>query len=71
MKVPYNWGRPTETPGVYELGGNEWVITWSPEQIHPYAAQWLRWAELFGPAGRFSPPQDLWHFGLQTKDIND
>lgn len=70
-RLPYSWGRPTGTPGVYELGAKEWVITWSPNQIHPYAAQWLIWASRFGPPGRTAPPQDLWAYSLQTRDLAD
>lgn len=69
--LPYSWGRPTKTPGVYELGAREWVITWSPDQIHPYASLWLQWAARFGPAGRSAPPQDLWSYGLQTRNLSD
>jgi hypothetical protein len=71
MNLPYSWGRPSETPGVYELGGADWVITWSPLGIHPYAAQWLNWSARFGPAGRTAPPQDMWSYGLTTRDLND
>ncbi len=69
MQVPYNWGRPTDTPGVFAIGGGEWIITWSPEQIHPHAAQWLEWSSRFGPGGRTAPPIDLWAYSLQTKDV--
>jgi len=68
--LPMSWGAPTGTPNVYALGGGDWVITWSPTQVHPYAAQWLAWAQRFGPAARTAPPQDFWSYGLQTKDIN-
>lgn len=71
MRVPESWGVPTEVPGMFALGGGEWVITWSPNQIHPYAAQWLEWASRMGPPGRMAPPMDLWMFGLQTKDLAD
>lgn len=71
MRLPYNWGRPTERPGVFALGGEEWQITWSPEQIHPYARYWLSLAARMGPAGDMAPPQDLWMYALQTKDISD
>lgn len=71
MQVPRSWGQPTEVPGVYALGGEDWVITWSPTQIHPYAAQWLEWAAQFGPSPRYAPPQDMWAYTLQTKDISD
>lgn len=71
MQVPYSWGKPTETRGVFALGGGDWVITWSPEQIHPYAAQWLQWAARFGPSGATAPPQDLWAYSLQTRDLSD
>lgn len=64
----YSWGQPTDEPGVYALGGGDWVITWSPRQIHPYAAQWLEWGSRFGPSGRLAPREDLWAFGLQTKE---
>ncbi|MDB4894490.1 MAG: hypothetical protein JWN15_752, partial [Firmicutes bacterium] len=39
--------------------------------IHPYAAQWLNWSAGFGPASRTAPPQDLWSYGLATRDLND
>jgi hypothetical protein len=71
MHLPYNWGQPTETPGVFALGGGNWVITWSPEQVHPYAAQWLEWASRMGPAGRAAPREGLWFYGLQVRDISD
>ena len=71
MQVPYSWGRPTEAPGVFEIGGGDWTITWSPQQIHPYAAQWLEWSSRFGPPGRMAPPEELWLYGLQTKDLAD
>jgi hypothetical protein len=71
LHLPYNWGRPTEAPGVFELGGGDWWITWSPQCIHPYAAQWLQWSSQMGPSGRGAPPQSLWAYGLQTKDISD
>lgn len=71
MQVPHSWGRPTDTPGVYAIGGGDWVITWSPDQIHPYAAQWLDWAKTFGPPGRLAPDLDLWMYGLRTKDLAD
>lgn len=67
MQMPYSWGRPTQTPGVYALGGNEWVITWSPQQVHPYARQWLEWGSRVGPGGQTAPPADLWAYTLQTK----
>lgn len=71
MQIPYNWGQPTETPGVYAIGGKEWMITWSPEQIHPYAALWLDWSARVGPSGRTAPPIDLWMYTLQVRDLND
>lgn len=71
MRLPYSWGQPTDVAGVFAIGGGDWVITWSPEQVHPYALQWLKWASQFGPAARQAPPQDLWNFGLQTKDLSD
>lgn len=71
MQVPNSWGRPTEMPGVYALGGGKWEITWSPDQIHPYAAQWLEWASRFGPPGRTAPPIDLGFYSLQVKDLAD
>jgi len=71
VQVPYNWGRATSAPGVYAIGGGDWEITWSPQQIHPYAAQWLEWSERFGPPGRTAPPMDLWMYGMQTKDLAD
>lgn len=71
MTQPYNWGRPTETPGVYELGGGDWVINWSPLSVHPYAEQWIDWSRRFGPSPRTAPPQDLWHYTLLTRDLND
>lgn len=67
MQVPYGWGRPVGE-GVFAIGGGEWVITWSPEQMHPYALQWLKWASGFGPDPRQAPPPDLWAYGLQTKN---
>jgi hypothetical protein len=67
----YNWGVPTDAPGVYALGGAGWEITWSPEHVHPYAAYWLELSTRYGPPGRMAPPQDLWHFTLQTKDLAD
>lgn len=70
MNLPYSWGRPMETPGVYAIGGGDWVITWSPQQIHPYAAQWLEWSSRMGPNSKMAPPMDLWIYGLQTKDIS-
>lgn len=70
-QLPYSWGRPTERPGVYAIGGKEWEITWSPEQIHPYAVYWLNLSRRFGPAGEMAPPLDLWMYALQTKDISD
>lgn len=70
MNLPYNWGYPTETPGVYAIGGGDWVITWSPQQIHPYTAQWLEWSSRMGPNPKMAPPMDLWKYGLQTKDIS-
>lgn len=71
MDVPYSWGMPTRTPGVFGIGGGEWVITWSPQQVHPYARYWLELASRVGPAGRDAPPIDLWMYGLQTRDISD
>ena len=71
MQTPYSWGRPTETPGVFALGGEGWVITWSPEQMHPYAAEWLALSSRVGPAGRTAPPIDLWMYTLQVRDLND
>lgn len=71
MQVPYSWGRPTEAPGVFAIGGGDWEITWSPQQIHPYTAQWLEWGTRFGPPARMSPPLDLWMYGLRTKDPSD
>lgn len=68
---PYSWGRPTDQPGVYSLGGAGWEITWSPDEIHPYARQWLEWSQRFGPPARMAPPQDLWHYTLQTRDLAD
>lgn len=70
MNLPYSWGVQTDAPGVFAIGGGDWVITWSPHQIHPYAAQWLEWASRLGPSGREAPSQDLWSFGLMTKDIS-
>ncbi len=57
-------------PGVFAIGGGDWVITWSPQQIHPYAAQWLEWASRFGPSPEAAPPQDIWSYTLQTRDIS-
>lgn len=71
VQVPYSWGRPTDAPDIFAIGGGDWVITWSPRQVHPYAAQWLKWASQFGPAGRAAPPVDMWLYGLQVKDISD
>lgn len=70
MVLPYSWGEPTDEPGLFALGGEDWVITWSPECIHPYAAQWLKWASRFGPSGRTAPPQELWSYSLMTKDLS-
>ena len=70
-QLPYSWGRPTSAPGVFAIGGGDWVITWSPEQIHPYAREWLRLSQRMGPAGEMAPPIDLWMYSLQTKDLND
>ena len=70
MTVPYRWGRPTDVPGVFALGGGDWIITWSPTRVHPYAAQWLEWASRFGPVPQLEPPQDLWSYALQTQDLS-
>lgn len=69
-QLPYSWGVPTETPGVFAIGGGDWVITWSPQQIHPYAAQWLEWASQVGPSPKKEPPQENWHYALMTRDIS-
>jgi len=71
VQLPYSWGKPTETPGVYGIGGADWVITWSPEQIHPYAREWLDLAQRVGPSGEMAPPLDLWLYSFQTRDISD
>ena len=71
MQIPYNWGHPTGAPGVFAIGGEDWVITWSPEQMHPYTAEWLALSARVGPAGRLAPPIDLWMYTLQTRDLND
>ena len=72
MQLPYNWGRPADVSGVFSLGDGEWIMTWSPNQVHPYTAQWLEWATRFGPPGRLAPAQpDLWLYGLQVKDLAD
>lgn len=70
MQPSYSWGLPTRTPGVYAIGGRDWEITWSPEQIHPYARQWLALAARVGPSGRQAPPIDLWMYTLQVRDIS-
>lgn len=70
LRVPYSWGEPTATPGVFVIGGGDWVITWSPTQIHPYALQWIEWGSGMGPSGLKAPPQDLWNYSLQTKNLS-
>lgn len=54
----------------FALGGGDWVQLWSPRQVHPYARQWLVWAESMGPSPLFLPDPDVWLFGLQTRDIS-
>lgn len=71
QQLPYNWGVPTDQPGVFAIGGGDWQITWSPNQIHPYAQFWLKLSSQVGPAGRTAPPMELWAYALQTKDISD
>lgn len=68
MQIPQQWGVPTTTPGIYAIGGGDWVITWSPTLIHPYALQWLQWASTFGPDWQTAPPADLWFHALRTKE---
>lgn len=70
-QLPYSWGRPTDRPGVFAIGGGDWEITWSPHQIHPYAQQWLEMASRVGPAGETAPRMSLWMYTLQTKDLSD
>lgn len=70
MNYPRLYGRPTDLAGVYAVGGGDWVITWSPERIHPYAALWLEWAARFGPNPATLPDPDVWHYSLFTKDIS-
>lgn len=65
------FGLPAAEPNVYLLGGGDWWINWSPQQIHPYALQWLQWASAFGPSPAYLPPPDVWHYGLLTRDISD
>lgn len=67
MHLWYSYGCPTATPNVFALGGGGWEITWSPNQVHPYAIEWLRMASGFGPDWRLAPPEDLWAFGLRTR----
>jgi hypothetical protein len=71
VRLPYSWGRPTSVPEVYSLGGGDWEITWSPNQVHPYATLWLMYAARYGPPGRLAPPADLWAYSLQTQDLAD
>jgi len=71
VQPSYNWGRPTDVPGVFVLGGEDWEIAWSPMNIHPYAAQWIEWSSRFGPPGRMAPPGEMWAFTLQTRDLAD
>jgi hypothetical protein len=70
MNVPYSWGQPAKTPGVFAIGGGDWVITWSPQQVHPYAVRWLELAARMGPASRCAPPQDLWSYSFDTRNIS-
>lgn len=57
-------------PEQFQVGLGTWTIAWSPQQVHPYALQWLRWAASVGPSPQLIPDPDVWHYTLLTQDIH-
>lgn len=69
-KVPWQWGEPIGGD-MYRVGCPDWWETWSPERIHPQAAEWLELAKTTGPSPAKAPDKpDLWFYTFNVQNIS-